>query len=175
MRVEKIKKDEMVLIWDQDGTLANIFEPGFLEKIFTKGFFLNLVPYENSIGTIKKIHKEYPHIKQYLCTILTPTPHCKKEKNLWMDNQIGDIIPPNRRIFVPYGKSKPDYIPGYLSKNIVFIDDYTKNCQELEEAGITVLKFKNNINCVHGKWRGKVVDGMATVDQLTQDILDAMG
>lgn len=163
--------DEKVILWDQDGTMAYIFVAGFLEKVFDVGFFESLEDYPETIKAIKEIHKRHPHIKQYLCSTLTPTPHCEEEKNKWLDERIGDIIPISRRIFVPSGGNKAEHIPGNI-KNVIIIDDYTKNCVDVENAGGTAIKFKNDINCKNGTWTGRRVDGLGNYMSIYREIMD---
>ena len=172
VELERINPNEKTLLWDMDGTLAHIFVPGFLEKVFFPDFFLNLEPYENSIKAIKIIHNERPDIKQYICSSLTPTLFCEKEKNKWVDIFVGkDIIPVNRRIFVPSGESKADFIPGEITKNLFIVDDYTLRCMEITEAGGTAMKYRNRINCVNGTWKGLIVNGLSTGESLAREII----
>ena len=163
--------NEKVILWDQDGTMANIFVNGFLEKVFYPGFFEGLDEYPETIKAIKEIHRRHPHIKQYLCSTLTPTKHCETEKNGWLDVRIGDIIPMNRRIFVPHGSKKSDCIPGDISK-VMIVDDYSTNCFDVKEAGGMAVKYKNDINCKNGTWKGPIVNGLGTYKTIYQELMD---
>lgn len=170
--LETINPNEISLLWDMDGTMAHIFVPGYLSKIFYPDFFLSLEPYPSTIEAIKYIHEKRPDIKQFSCSSLTPTEYCEQEKDKWLDIHLGEeILPKSRRIFVPDGESKADFIPGPITKNLFLVDDYTLRCMEIRDAGGIAMKYRNKINCINGVWDGIIVNGLADGETLAKEIL----
>ena len=68
--------------------------------------------------------------------------HSADEKDAWLT---ANGLPDVRRIFVPYGKDKNDYIEAKDSLPVL-IDDYTKNLIAWENSGYLAFKFMNGYN-----------------------------
>lgn len=152
---------------DMDGTLArfhdefdyeNAHKEVSLERMFEKGFFANLKPFENMISGLNEIIKEFSDKCEFFilsaCVDGEP-PYCKAEKNEWLDRYLPDI-PRENRIFTKVGAPKSDYVENISEKDIL-IDDYNRSLRQWKAAGGTGVKCVNNIN--HhglGKYGGDV-------------------
>lgn len=133
---------------DIDGTLARFHDADklFIEAMWTPGFYINLVPFENLIDGIKLFIKQHPDVEvNVLSAVLdTDPPFIEGEKNAWLDKYLPEI---NRqhRIYTRAGDDKSEYIDT-ASKKCFLIDDYNKNLYEFEAGGGTSIKFHNDIN-----------------------------
>lgn len=144
------------LFSDMDGTLT-VFNPvDTLEKLYEKGYFLNLEPQKNVIGAIRIILQERKDIEVYiLSAVLMDSKHAIKEKNQWLDAMLPEIDQ-EHRIFLSDGEDKKDYVPGGVKNTDWLLDDYTKNLLLWGSAG-KGIKLLNGINHTEGTWPGDAV------------------
>lgn len=128
---------------DMDGTVANFYKDNnYLEKMFEKGFFLNLEPYE-----LAKVINDLCGV--FDITILSAcvdTPFCKSEKIEWLKKHMPNV---KKYIFCKVGENKTDFVKDI--ENTMLIDDYSKNIYEWEKMGGKTIKALNQINNVSGK------------------------
>ena len=134
---------------DMDGTIARFYEADdCLEKMYEKGFFANLRPYEKMIKMLEKLNEKGYEI--YILSACVST-QCKIEKQAWLDKHL-PWINNTHRIFILCGMNKAQYIKnkGYDDARVnVLIDNNSRNLDERNEAfgrhGIAV-KAVNEIN-----------------------------
>lgn len=142
---------------DLDGTVARFHdEPHYLTRMYDKGFFENLLPFENVIEGIKYFIDNNPGTEVSVLTSLINGFYCQKEKLLWVKHYLPEI---GSVIFVPEGMDKADFIP-MLTKSDVLLDDYNHNLRKWENAGGKAVKLVNNINHlgkVGRKWAGDIL------------------
>ena len=145
---------------DMDGTLARFHdEVKYLERMFEKGFFLNLKPFNEAIAAINAMLAS----KDFDVYILSAAvdgepPFCQAEKNMWLDKYCPHIDT-NHRIFTKMGHPKSEFIPGGIAATDILWDDYNKNLKEWQEAGGIAVKCHNNINhkgLIGSLWEGEI-------------------
>ncbi len=160
---------------DMDGTIARFHDENlYLERMFEKGFFAGLKPFDNAVDAIKRIIDNHPNVDVYVLSAAITTPYCLAEKNAWLDKYLPNIDNEHRLFVENPSTDKSLCVPGsYLykddngkyrnkiSENDILIDDYNKNLIEWQKAGGTSVKAKNNINHkgLHGElWKGEIID-----------------
>lgn len=142
-------KKRKTVVFDMDGTLARFHEQAnCLEKMWEKGFFSGLKPYENICEAAKRILNNFSDIQIIILTAInTEIFHrVKIEKTEWLKTNIGPKC--NDIIFAKVGESKVEVLSedGKINKDFILIDDYNKNLREWREAGGTSIKFVNEFN-----------------------------
>ena len=145
---------------DMDGVLARWDTTASLEDTYKDGYFSK--------------REEEPKIKELIRTLIAcghkvailsavyPTGTAAADKDGWLDEH---GLPDVRRIFVPYGKDKHDYIPK-LDEPMVLLDDFSQNLHTWEQAGHIGVKFLNGINGTHGTWKGCSIDRGMKVEEM---------
>ncbi len=140
------------LFVDMDGTLAEFKTVDTLEKLYEKGYFLNLAPHLNVISAIKLFQITHPDVEVFiLSAYLTDSHFALEEKKQWCDRYIPEIDKAHR-IFLPCGEQKANYIEGGVDENDYLLDDYTVNLNEWEPPA-RAIKLLNNINGTKGTWK----------------------
>lgn len=151
--------DKIRIFVDMDGTIARFHDENlYLERMFEKGFFRDLKPFENAVAAIEKLVNDSTAEIYILSATLNS---CSlDEKNQWLDKYLPNIDK-DHRIFTSLNVPKSEAIGHQLTDKDILIDDYNKNLLEWEKAGGTSVKAKNNINHkgLHGElWKGEIVD-----------------
>lgn len=143
------------LFVDMDGTLA-LWQYVPCEQLYKQGYYRNLKPHDNLLSAIKKLINEGIDV-YILSSYLADSAYALNEKKEWL-NQYLPEIKDEKRIFVKYGSSKSDYIPGRVTPEDYLIDDYTINLINWRCNGGTPIKFLNGINHTKKTWNGLKVD-----------------
>lgn len=154
-----ILQEKTKIYIDMDGTIARFHDENlYLERMFEKGFFRDLKPFENAVAAIEKLVNDSTAEIYILSATLNS---CSlDEKNQWLDKYLPNIDK-DHRIFTSLNVPKSEAIGHQLTDKDILIDDYNKNLLEWEKAGGTSVKAKNNINHkgLHGElWKGEIVD-----------------
>lgn len=170
----QIIKNKPKLFVDMDGVLAEwkpLTIPIQLPKekiqkilndtLYSNGYYRNLHPYKNVVDAIKELIKENK-IDVYILSCYLPVhedyPDSNPllDKNKWLNQQFGDLIPNNHRIFVLDGEPKVENIPFSLTTNDYLLDDYTKNLNTWIEhsSGAKGIKLLNPYNDTGKTWNG---------------------
>lgn len=158
---------------DMDGTLARFHdEVQYLERMFEKGFFENLKPFENMTEAVRQLSQN-PNYEVFILSAAVEgePPYCNTEKNRWIDKYIPEI-PLENRIFTRVGEPKSAYILGGINKDDILIDDYNVGLEAWERDGGTAIKCKNNINhkgLIGELWQGALVDNQCSAEQIVMD------
>ena len=165
--------DKIRIFVDMDGTLARFHDENlYLERMFEKGFFAGLKPFDNAVEAIKHIIDNYPNVDVYVLSAAITTPYCLAEKNKWLDKYLPNIDNEHRLFVENPSTDKSLCVPGsYLYKDDNLIDDYNKNLIEWQKAGGTSVKAKNNINHkgLHGElWKGDLIDITDTAESIVE-------
>lgn len=171
--IEQDRDQKQRLFVDMDGTLA-VFNPVIkLEQLYEKGYFLNLRPISSVLSAVKAIEKFCTDKEVYiLSSVLSDSPFAEQEKNEWLDKYLPEI-PKERRIFLPCGKDKKEYIPNGVRSNDVLLDDYTNNLM-LWEPPARGIKLLNGINDTRGTWKGNKLSWNKPPAVLAKDIVSVM-
>ena len=77
----------------------------------------------------------------------------------------------DRRIFVPYGTDKGEYLKSIgfnPNGSDILLDDFTPNLRTWHGVGVKLL---NGINGTHGTWTGYVVNGKGSADVVAKSLL----
>lgn len=136
---------------DIDGVLTYFQKNDSLEKVAMPGYSKTLKEQKNMVEALKKLNSDTRFSVAILGAVLHDT--AAEDKKEWLEEKgLGDI----RRIFVPYGKSKRDYIEPTSTLNFL-IDDFTENLVDWqdfsnEEKRFVGIKFCNDINGTKGRW-----------------------
>lgn len=144
---------------DMDGTLAMIYkDPDFMLNMYKKDFFSSLSPYHNMVTAIKYLYyltKDNDSFEIFTLSTKNKSKYCELDKNKWLDIIIPEIDSCHR-IYVDEGKEKYEYIKN-LNKYCILIDDHTPNLLSWTSHGGTGIKFVNEINRNHYKWKGNLI------------------
>ena len=163
----------MRIFIDMDGTLANFHqEERYLERMFEKGFFENLEPYDNMVDFTRQLARTAGcEVFILSAAVEGEPPYCKVEKHAWLDKHLPEIDR-EHRIFTDIGIPKSQYIPGGITADDILIDDYNKGLDEWQRDGGTSVKCKNDINhkgLIGTLWQGKLIDNMQPADDILRD------
>ncbi len=166
------------LFVDMDGTLARFHdEVQYLERMFEKGFFLDLKPFDEAVRAINDLAEN--ENDDYEVFVLSAAidgepPYCRDEKHQWLDEHCPGIDR-EHRIFTKTGVPKSEYIPGGISESDILWDDYNKNLEEWQQAGGTAVKCHNNINhkgLIGPLWQGELVSNTIPAAEIEDRLSD---
>ena len=192
MQLVRFKPDTKInLFVDMDGTLAHWRSPGeayrdingdlryfHQDDIYEAGYFKVLPPEENVVRAIEALATASPFTVYVLSAIEPRSATAYIDKNFWLDQQFGagknSLVPTERRVFMPCGTKKVDYLNLINGDLNILLDDYTRNLQEftigrVNNVGIKIL---NGINDTHQTWQGHRVDGKINPMELAKLIVD---
>lgn len=141
---------------DMDGTLAKFFEKtDCLERMYEKGYFYNLKPYD-IVNDINKLIAEGEDV--YILSACIDSPYCKEEKIAWIHTYLPELEDENI-ILCEVGENKADKISVVVGENrikycqennypIILIDDYSENLYnwEMKAKNFVAIKYCNEIN-----------------------------
>ncbi len=181
--------DKIRIFVDMDGTLARFHdEQLYLERMFEKGFFAGLKPFDNAVEAIKHIIDNHPNVDVYVLSTAITTPYCITEKNAWLDKYLPNVDKEHRILMESSAGFKSLCVPGNymykddngkyhikISENDILIDDYNKNLKGWERDGGTAIKAKNNINHrgLYGAlWNGELIDVTDTADSIVERLTE---
>lgn len=181
--------DKIRIFVDMDGTIARFHDENlYLERMFEKGFFSGLKPFDNAVEAIKHIIDNHPNADVYVLSVAITTPYCLAEKNAWLDKYLPNIDKEHRIFVENLSTAKSLCVPGSymykddngkyhnkIFKNDILIDDYNKNLEEWERDGGTAIKAKNNINHkgLHGElWKGDLIDITDTAESIVERLTE---
>ena len=170
-----ILQEKTKIYIDMDGTIARFHDENlYLERMFEKGFFAGLKPFDNAVEAIKHIIDNHPNVDVYVLSATITTPYCLAEKNAWLDKYLPNIDK-DHRIFTSLNVPKSEAIGHQLTDKDILIDDYNKNLLEWEKAGGSSVKAKNNINHrgLYGAlWNGELIDVTDTADSIVERLTE---
>lgn len=170
------------LFLDLDGTLARFHdEVEYIERMWEKGFFANLKPFENVVSSLKDVYEKNICDIYILSSVIDgEPPYCVTEKNEWLDKYL-PFIDHTHRLLVPQGTSKSEFVSKHfgepLSNAFVLYDDYNKNLREWQRNGGTSIKCINNINNkgkgayggeVGNLWEGTAISNCIAPEEITK-------
>ncbi len=101
----------MRIFVDMDGTLARFHdEVGYLERMFEKGFFSGLQPFQQAVQAINDLARYSKDCELFIlsATVDGEPPYCCDEKNQWLDRYCPEIDQAHR-LFTKIGISIPEY------------------------------------------------------------------
>jgi hypothetical protein len=154
--------DRETVYVDMDGVLAKWNTEATLEDTLVPGYFLQREPEKSIIRCIKilRLLNVQVIILSAVCN-----EQAAMEKSAWLDRYLGRL---QKRIFVPYGMNKADYISGGTG---LLIDDYSPNLHMWEMSGNRGIKFRNGINGTKGTWKGDKISYDMSSIRMTYQIL----
>ncbi|PWL72024.1 MAG: hypothetical protein DBY25_04575 [Clostridiales bacterium] len=157
------------LFVDMDGTLAVFQAVDRMERLYEKGYFLDLPPIPNVVRAIQQLYEQHS-CDIYILSAVVDSPFAVPEKNEWLDRYLPEISK-SRRLFIPCGENKAEYVPYGVRETDVLLDDYTKNLLAWPEKGVKLL---NGINHTNGRWRGDCLDASLNPDELLQQLVSCL-
>lgn len=167
---------------DMDGTTAMFYEKsGYLEAMYTEGFFRNLNPYRNCIIAIQKI-VDFFALKNaseelevfVLTSILSDAEWSKMEKIDW-NREFLPFIDEAHIIFTKCGEPKTKNLK--IDSNSFLLDDYNVNLEDWRNHGGQTIKFVNEINDRGLKgplWNGHRIRYDYPPERIAKEILDIL-
>lgn len=165
--------DKIRIFVDMDGTIARFHDENlYLERMFEKGFFRDLKPFENAVSAIKELVKD--NTSEIFILSATVNSCSLEEKQEWLDRYLPEIDK-EHRIFTSLNVPKSEAIGHRLTDKDILIDDYNKNLLEWQKAGGTSVKAKNNINHkgLHGElWKGDLIDITDTAESIVERLTE---
>jgi conserved hypothetical protein len=167
----RIKGGFMRIFVDMDGTLARFHdEVGYLERMFEKGFFSGLQPFQQAVQAINDLARYSKDCELFIlsATVDGEPPYCCDEKNQWLDRYCPEIDQAHR-LFTKIGISKSEYIPGGIQSDDILWDDYNKNLEEWVANGGVAVKCKNNIN--HKGLIGPIWQGLIIANDASSELI----
>jgi len=145
------------LFVDIDGVLAVFNHVSDMSLLYREGYFSSLLPQANVVEAVKIIFHSKTDIEIYtLSAYLNDSPFAFAEKNIWLDSHLPEVAS-DKRVFVPYGNRKQDYIVGNVSPSDYLLDDFTANLLTWQRSGGIGIKLLNDINNTGGTWAGNKV------------------
>lgn len=173
-------KQKTKLFVDLDGTLAEWRAAAGYEDLFRKEYFSSLKPHEHVVEALELLNQDEDIEIFILSAYLTESKYALREKNQWVSQHVPSIGP-GRRLYVPQGITKPDYVAalvGDVDASYILLDDYSKNLHEWQAAGGTGIKLMNGINGTVGTWKGSAVSRFAKAQTICDTVLhikDSLG
>ena len=154
---------------DMDGTLAEFQQVDTLERLYEKGYFLNLKPQMSVVEAVKIIMQECPDIEvNILSSVLSDSKYALQEKNEWLDRYLPEVDA-SHRLFPPCGSDKKDFLKSGITADDYLLDDYTLNLIAWEPPG-GGIKLLNGINHTRGTWQNAMVTCEQMPEALAADI-----
>lgn len=137
---------------DMDGTIAE-WRTGCDGQIRLPGYFRSLKP-TSFLPPVREFASK--HHQVYILSGYLTGCQALQDKQGWMDEHFPEI-PRERRLFVPCGISKADFVMEWfglerLTEQMVLFDDLSRNLHEWKAAGGKGVKCYNGINGTHGTW-----------------------
>lgn len=137
---------------DMDGTLCEWKDDTPFEKLFERGYFINLNPYKNMLWAVEMLCSIEEIEVFILSAYLENTQTALIEKQLWLDKYLGNAIDDEHRIFVPTTVSKTQAVLGGIRNDDILVDDYSLNLIRWQESGGKGIKVLNGVNGKSVKW-----------------------
>ena len=134
---------------DMDGVLA---EWETSADYTQKGYYATRPPIQNMVNAVKQMILQKKEV--YILSAVLQDDHSASDKHVWLCNMFGNLLPMERRIFVPYGACKADYVRKLGTGRNVLIDDYNLN---LTSWNGVPIKFLNGINGGSHEWKGDTI------------------
>ena len=157
-----------------DGTLAEFRKVDTLEKLYEKGYFLNLEPHMNVVDSIRSIVTDHSEIEVYiLSAVLSDSPYAVTEKNAWLDQYLPEIDI-SHRLYPHCGTDKKEFLEkefGSIGNKDFLLDDYSANLHSWEPPA-KGIKLMNGINGNHGTWNKEKVSIECEAADMTECILN---
>lgn len=186
----KIQERKPALFVDMDGTLAE-WKPIHIpvqvpsEKInayihdvlYQENYYRDLNPYKQMVDAVKSIIKD-GLVDVYILSCYLPDnemyPNASPlaDKQAWLNEQFGEMLPKDHRIFVRDGEPKVENIPFALQDGDTILDDFTKNLIGWKLPGVALgaVKVVNPINDTHHSWQGCRVSWEANIEKIKEEI-----
>ena len=159
---------------DMDGTLAEFKKVDTLEKLYEKGYFLNLEPNMNVVDAIRSIVTDHSEIEIYiLSAVLSDSSYAVTEKNAWLDQYLPEIDI-SHRLYPHCGTDKKEFLErefGSIGNKDFLLDDYSANLHSWEPPA-KGIKLMNGINGNHGTWNKEKVSIECEAADMTECILN---
>ncbi len=135
---------------DMDGVVVKWNSNASEEETHTDGYFFEREADKNAVDFVLKLFNRGYDVTLY--SSVYEDDHSANDKDRWRNKEgLGCV----KRIYVPYGKDKAEYLHVEDGDLPVLIDDYKKNLESWRDAGYLAIKYMNDVNSVPKIW----VDG----------------
>lgn len=160
-------KENKKVFFDLDGTL-NVFEKVSFEEVCRPGYMKYRKPHKQMIECAKLLYDAGYDV--WIASAVLPYEYSVPDKNYWVDKYL-PFIPRERRLYIPYGENKAWHIREVAGDGDIFVDDFTKNLNELSSVpGLVNVKCVNGINDTNGTWQGRRVYAWDSAESIMKDL-----
>ena len=105
---------------------------------------------------------------------MLPYKHSIPDKKFWI-RQHCPWFTEDRQVFIPYGTDKAKSLRDLVDYGDVFLDDYTANLRDLQNAfgkQMECVKVLNGINDTNHSWKGKRISIYSDAQHIAESIAD---
>lgn len=160
------------VFFDMDGVL-NVWEANtHMDIVAAPGYMRTRKPIESMVKASKLLSKA--GFEVWIASAVLPYEHSIPDKKFWI-RQHCPWFTENRQVFIPYGTDKAKSLRTLVDHGDVFLDDYTANLRDLQNAfgkQMECVKVLNGINDTNHSWKGKRISIYSDAQHIAESIAD---
>lgn len=169
---EKKWKRPHRIFFDMDGVL-NVWEANtHMDVVAAPGYMRARKPIESMVKASKLLSKA--GFEVWIASAVLPYKHSIPDKKFWI-RQHCPWFTEDRQVFIPYGTDKAKSLRDLVDYGDVFLDDYTANLRDLQNAfgkQMECVKVLNGINDTNHSWKGKRISIYSDAQHIAESIAD---
>lgn len=158
--------------FDMDGVL-NVWEANtHMDIVTAPGYMRTRKPIESMVKASKLLSKA--GFEVWIASAVLPYEHSIPDKKFWI-RQHCPWFTEDRQVFIPYGTDKAKSLRDLVDYGDVFLDDYTANLRDLQNAfgkQMECVKVLNGINDTNHSWKGKRISIYSDAQHIAESIAD---
>lgn len=160
------------VFFDMDGVL-NVWEANtHMDIVTAPGYMRTRKPIESMVKASKMLSKA--GFEVWIASAVLPYEHSIPDKKFWIREHC-PWFTENRQVFIPYGTDKAKSLRDLVDYGDVFLDDYTANLRDLQNAfgkQMECVKVLNGINDTNHSWKGKRISIYSDAQHIAESIAD---
>lgn len=160
------------IFFDMDGVL-NVWEANtHMDIVTAPGYMRTRKPIESIVKASKLLSKA--GFEVWIASAVLPYKHSIPDKKFWI-RQHCPWFTEDRQVFIPYGTDKAKSLRDLVDYGDVFLDDYTANLRDLQNAfgkQMECVKVLNGINDTNHSWKGKRISIYSDAQHIAESIAD---
>lgn len=160
------------IFFDMDGVL-NVWEANtHMDIVTAPGYMRTRKPIESMVKASKLLSKA--GFEVWIASAVLPYEHSIPDKKFWI-RQHCPWFTEDRQVFIPYGTDKAKSLRNLVDHGDVFLDDYTANLRDLQNAfgkQMECVKVLNGINDTNHSWKGKRISIYSDAQHIAESIAD---
>lgn len=169
--MEELKRKPRIF-FDMDGVL-NVWEANtHIDVVAAPGYMQTRKPIDSMVEASKLLSEA--GFEVWIASAVLPYEYSIPDKKFWIKEHC-PWFTEDRQIFIPYGTDKAESLRGLVDRGDVFLDDYTANLRDLQNAfGIRMecVKVLNGINDTNHSWKGKRISIYSSAQDIAESITD---